>query len=100
VFIQRIVITLPKVEIIGRPDVVLAVLQNKKAVRTDDAVLTAVGSWLPNTDDCENLKYAFMLDGYVNSVSVRSPTTHPFPAGAPLQPFEQLPQRSAVQRRL
>ena len=62
-FIQRIVITLPKVEIIGRPDVVLAVLQNKKAVRTDDAVLTAVGSWLPNTDDCENLKYAFILMG-------------------------------------
>jgi hypothetical protein len=45
-FVQKIVITLPKVEIIGRPDVVLAVLQNKKAVRTS-GVLTAVDSWLP-----------------------------------------------------
>ena len=48
-FIKRIVITLPKVEIFGKPDVVLAVLQNKKAVRTG-GVLTAVDSWLPEQD--------------------------------------------------
>lgn len=55
----------PRVEAIGKPDAVLAVLQNNKAVRTG-GVPTAVDSWLPNTDDCENLKYAFMLNGYSN----------------------------------
>ncbi|UCE57136.1 MAG: recombinase zinc beta ribbon domain-containing protein [Desulfobacterales bacterium] len=48
-FVEKVVINLPKVEIVAKPDVVLAVLENKKAVRTDD-VLTAIGSWLPSTD--------------------------------------------------
>ena len=48
-FIERIVIKLPKVEIVGKSDVILAVLENRKAVSTD-GVLTAVGSWLPGTD--------------------------------------------------
>ena len=45
-FIETIVITLPKVEIFGKTEALLAALQNKKAVRTG-GVLTAVGSWLP-----------------------------------------------------
>jgi hypothetical protein len=48
-FIEKMVIKLPKVDIIGRSDVVLAVLENKKAVKTD-GVLTAVDAWLPSTD--------------------------------------------------
>ena len=48
-FIEKIVIRLPKVDIVGKSEVVLAVLKNKKAVRTD-GVLTALRSWLPGTD--------------------------------------------------
>ena len=48
-FIERIVINLPRVDIEGKTDVLLAVLENKTAVRTD-GVLTAVGAWLPRTD--------------------------------------------------
>ena len=48
-FIEKIVIKLPKVEIVAKPEVILAVLENKKAVRTD-GVLTAVGDWLPLVD--------------------------------------------------
>ena len=48
-FISKIVISLTKVEILDKPEVVLAVLENKKAVRTGE-VLTAVGAWLPSTD--------------------------------------------------
>ena len=46
---EKIVITLPKVEIFGKTEALIAALENKKAVRTD-GVLTAVGSWLPGTD--------------------------------------------------
>jgi hypothetical protein len=53
-FIEKIEIKLPKVEIVAKSDVVLAVLENKKAVRTD-GVLTAVGSWLPGTDSNRRL---------------------------------------------
>jgi hypothetical protein len=50
-FLDKIVIDLPKVELVGKSEVVLAVLENEKAVRaTPDAVLTAVGAWLPGTD--------------------------------------------------
>jgi hypothetical protein len=48
-FIERITITLPKVEILGKIDAILATLENKTAVRTD-GVLTAEGFWLPGTD--------------------------------------------------
>jgi site-specific DNA recombinase len=48
-FIERITINLPKVEIVGKSEVVLAVLENKKAVRTG-GILTASGFWLPGTD--------------------------------------------------
>jgi hypothetical protein len=48
-FIERITITLPKIEILGRTQAILATLENKTAVRTD-GVLTAGGSWLPGTD--------------------------------------------------
>jgi site-specific DNA recombinase len=48
-FIERITINLPKVDIVGKSEVVLAVLENKKAVRTG-GILTALGSWLPGTD--------------------------------------------------
>ena len=48
-FIERILIKLPKVEIIGRTEAVMAVLENKNAVRTD-GVLTAMGTWLPLVD--------------------------------------------------
>ena len=48
-FIEKLVIKLPKVDIVGKSDVILAVLENKKAVRTD-GVLTAVDAWLPSTD--------------------------------------------------
>jgi hypothetical protein len=53
-FIEKIVIDLPKVEIVGKSEVVLAVLTNKKAARTD-GVLTALGSWLPGTDSNRRL---------------------------------------------
>ena len=48
-FIEKIVIKLPRVEIIGKTDAILAVLENKTAVRAE-GVLTAVGTWLPGTD--------------------------------------------------
>jgi hypothetical protein len=44
--VELVVINLPKVEIVAKPEVILTVLENKKAVRTDD-VLTAIGCWLP-----------------------------------------------------
>jgi len=34
---------------VAKPEVILAVLENKKAVRTD-GILTAIGDWLPSTD--------------------------------------------------
>jgi site-specific DNA recombinase len=49
-FIEKLVITLPKVEIFGKTEALMAVLQNSKAVKTPDGVLTAVNSWLPGTD--------------------------------------------------
>jgi hypothetical protein len=52
-FIEKIVINLPRVEIVAKPEVILAVLENKTAVRTD-GVLTAVGDWLPRTYNCKN----------------------------------------------
>lgn len=48
-FIEKIIVRLPSVEIIGKVDTVLTILENKKAVRTN-GVLTAVGNWLPGTD--------------------------------------------------
>ncbi len=48
-FMEKMVVTLPQVEIVGRSEVVLAVLENKEAVRTA-GVLTAVGFWLPGRD--------------------------------------------------
>jgi site-specific DNA recombinase len=48
-FIDRITINLPRVEIVGKTAAILATLENKTAVRTD-GVLTAGGSWLPGTD--------------------------------------------------
>jgi len=52
-FIEKITITLPKVEIVGNTDAILATLENKTAVRTD-GVLTAVGAWLPLVDALRN----------------------------------------------
>ena len=48
-FIEKILIKLPMVEIVGKTDAILAVLENKNAVKTD-GVLTAIDSWLPGTD--------------------------------------------------
>jgi hypothetical protein len=48
-FIEKIIINLPKAEIVGKTEAVLSLLENKTAVRTD-GVLTAGGSWLPGTD--------------------------------------------------
>jgi site-specific DNA recombinase len=48
-FIEKIIIKLPRVEILGRMDAILGVLINKNAVRTD-GVLTAMDNWLPGTD--------------------------------------------------
>lgn len=45
-FIKKIVIKLPIVEIEGKAEGVLAALRNKKAVRTGE-VLTAMDYWLP-----------------------------------------------------
>lgn len=45
-FIERIIITLLEVEIVGKSDMVLAVLENKKIVRTT-GILTADNGWLP-----------------------------------------------------
>jgi hypothetical protein len=59
-FIERIVINLPRVEIVAKPDVILAALENKTAVRTD-GVLTAVGDWLPMTYNCKNFCSIFIL---------------------------------------
>ena len=49
-FIEKLIITLPKVDMYGKTETLLAVLQNKDAVRSPDGVLTAVDSWLPGTD--------------------------------------------------
>ena len=62
-FIEKIVIDLPKVEIVAIPEVILAVLENKKAVRTD-GVLTAVGVWLPSTYNCKNFCSTLFLEQY------------------------------------
>ncbi len=62
-FIEKIVINLPKVEIVAKPEVILAVLENKKAVRTD-GVLTAVGDWLPMTYNCKNFCSTLFLEQY------------------------------------
>ena len=51
-FIKKIVINLPKVEIVAKPEVILAVLEKEKAVRTD-GVLTAVSAWLPSPPQAE-----------------------------------------------
>jgi site-specific DNA recombinase len=59
-FIEKIVINLPRVEIVAKPAVILAVLENKTAVRTD-GVLTAVGDWLPMTYNCKNIKSTIIL---------------------------------------
>jgi site-specific DNA recombinase len=48
-FIKKIVIKLPRVEILGKMDAILAVLENKNAVKTD-GILTALDIWLPGTD--------------------------------------------------
>ena len=48
-FVEKIVINLPRVKIVAKPEVILAMLENKTAVRTD-GVLTAVSVWLPSTD--------------------------------------------------
>ena len=48
-FIEKIVIQLPGVKIVGKTKAVLTVLENEKAVRTGD-ILTAKEFWLPSTD--------------------------------------------------
>jgi hypothetical protein len=48
-FIEKIVVRFLKVEMFGKFEGVLAVLQNKKAVSTG-GVLTAMDYWLPGTD--------------------------------------------------
>jgi hypothetical protein len=62
-FIEKIIIKLPKVEIVAKPEVILAVLENKKAVRTD-GVLTAVGDWLPMMYNCKNFCSTLFLKQY------------------------------------
>jgi hypothetical protein len=51
--VEKVVINLPKVKIVVKPDGVLAVLENKTAARTD-GVLTAVSGWLPSTYNRKN----------------------------------------------
>jgi hypothetical protein len=58
--VEKVVINLPGLETVAKPDVVLAVLENRTAVRTD-GVLTAVGDWLPMTYNCKNIKSIFIL---------------------------------------
>ena len=48
-FLEKIVVKLPRVELVGKSEIILAILENQKAVRTG-GVLTAVGSWLPRPD--------------------------------------------------
>ena len=48
-FIEKIVINLPQIDITCKSKVLLAVLENKTAVRTGE-VLTAGISWLPSAD--------------------------------------------------
>jgi hypothetical protein len=45
-FIEKIVVNLPRVDIAGKTDVVLAALENEKAISTG-GILTASGNWLP-----------------------------------------------------
>ena len=54
-FLEKVVIKLPRVELVGKSEVVLAILENEKAVRTG-GVLTAVGTWLPGTCRCKNYR--------------------------------------------
>ena len=46
------------VKISGKTDAILAVLENKNAVKTK-GVLTAVSNWLPGLDNCKNLSDSF-----------------------------------------
>ena len=62
-FIEKIVINLPRVEIVAKPEVILAVLENKTAVRTD-GVLIAVSGWLPMTYNCKNFCSTLYLKQY------------------------------------
>jgi hypothetical protein len=50
-FIEKIVVKLPRVDIAGKTDMVLAALENEKAISTD-GILTAFGNRLPQK--CQN----------------------------------------------
>jgi hypothetical protein len=59
-FIERIDVDLPRVQIVGRTEEIPATFENKTAVRTD-GVLTAEGSWLPGTCLCKNYRASLYL---------------------------------------
>jgi hypothetical protein len=52
-FIEKIVIKLPRVDITCKSNILLAAMENKTAVRTGEA-LTADINWLPRTYNCKN----------------------------------------------
>jgi len=68
-FIEKLVIKLPQVEIFGKTEALLAVLQNRKAVRSPDGVLTAVNSWLPRTCNCKNFHTVVHVAGIDQTIT-------------------------------
>ena len=52
-FIEKIVIDMPRIDITCKSKVLLAALENKTAVRNDD-ILTAGINWLAGTYSCKN----------------------------------------------
>jgi hypothetical protein len=57
-FIEKIVINLPRIDITCKSNVLLAALENKTAVRSNE-VLTAAMFWLQRTYNCKNFSYRF-----------------------------------------
>ena len=51
-FIEKVIIQLPRVEIVGKTEAVLSIFESKTAVRTSD-ILTADLGWLPSPPEAE-----------------------------------------------
>jgi hypothetical protein len=61
-FIERITITLPKIEILGRTQAILATLE-KETVLGTELVPRTEASWLPGTDSCKNFRETIFIKG-------------------------------------
>jgi hypothetical protein len=61
-FVERIVITLPKVEIVGKTEAVLSLLENKTVLGTDLVPRTGQIQ-LPGTGSCKNFRTTLFIKG-------------------------------------